>query len=73
MIQIATLVGLLGVLLAAGLVAYQGVGEVFSALATAGWGLVWASLFHFVDMGFNGHAWRVLMPGRRPPRLGFFI
>ncbi len=73
MIRVATVVGLLGVLLAAGLVAWQGVGEVFAALAVAGWGLVWASLFHFVAMGFNAHAWRVLMPGRKLPSLGFFV
>jgi len=67
------LLGLAGLMLATGLVAYNGLGEVMQALSVAGWGIVWASLFHVVPMAFNARAWQVLLPSRRGPGLGFFL
>lgn len=72
MIRWATLLGLLGLGLATGLIVYYGAGEVFAALSVAGLGILWASLFHFVPMAVNARAWQVLMPGRRRPSVAFF-
>jgi putative membrane protein len=63
--------GLAGLALATGLIAYQGFGVVFAALASAGIGLLWASLFHVAPMIINAHAWRVLLAGGRRPSLGY--
>ncbi|MDB5406668.1 MAG: hypothetical protein JWL84_1580 [Rhodospirillales bacterium] len=59
--------GIAGLALATALVAYQGIATVFTALSVAGFGLVWASLFHVVPMACNARAWHVLLgKGRRP-------
>jgi putative membrane protein len=59
--------GLAGLALATALIAYQGFEIVFAALATAGIGLLWASLFHILPMAINARAWQVLLgSGRRP-------
>jgi len=70
--RVAAICGLGGVALAAILIALQGAGAVFATLAAGGFGLVWASLFHFVPMTINAHAWRILLPHRRRTSLPFF-
>jgi len=71
MIRLATLCGLLGLALATVLFVGRDFSLLFGTLLGAGWGLVWASLFHFVSMAFNARAWQVLFPGRRRPSLAF--
>ncbi|WP_439814853.1 lysylphosphatidylglycerol synthase domain-containing protein [Zavarzinia sp. CC-PAN008] len=65
MLRLGTLLGLLGLALATALLIGEGFADVMGALATAGWGILLASLFHIVPMAVNGRAWQVLMPGRR--------
>jgi putative membrane protein len=65
--RVALGLGLAGLALATALIAYQGFATVFAALAAAGIGLLWASLFHILPMTINAHAWQVLLGrGRRP-------
>jgi putative membrane protein len=71
-IRLAALLGLAGIAGATALVVWEGADAVFQALRAAGWGILWASLFHAVSMVLNARAWQVLMPGARPPSLGFF-
>jgi putative membrane protein len=67
LIRLGTLLGLLGLAGLAALLAYEGIGPVFSTLAEGGFGLVWASLFHIVPMTVNAAAWqRLFVAGRRP-------
>jgi putative membrane protein len=63
--------GLGGIALATALIAYQGFDVVFSALASAGVGILWASLFHVVPMTINAHAWQVLLGSGRRPTVAF--
>lgn len=76
MIRAGTLLGLAGLTLATGLFIWQGVGPVLAAFAAAGFGIVWASLFHFASMAVNARAWQVLLPaiprGRRGT-LAFYL
>lgn len=71
MIHAATICGLLGLGLATLLFLGRDLGLLFDTLLAAGFGLVWASLFHFVSMALNARAWQVLFPGRRRPSLAF--
>jgi glycosyltransferase 2 family protein len=71
-IRVAALLGLAGVAGGTALVVWEGADAVFAMLRAAGWGLVWVSLFHAAPMVLNARAWRVLMPGAKPPSLGFF-
>lgn len=73
MIRLASLLALAGLALATFLVINHGWSEVLTALAVAGPGLIWASLFHFVPMTANARAWQALIPGRGRPGLGFFL
>lgn len=66
------LLGLAGLAAMVALILHQGAEDIFSALAAGGLGLIWASLFHIVPMALNARAWQVLLPGARPPGLGFF-
>ncbi len=65
--RLPTILGLLGLALATGLVLWQGWNGVLSRLAGTGMGLLWISLFHVVPMGLNTRAWQLLLPrgGRR--------
>ena len=72
MIRIALLLGLAGIALATGLVIYQGLDAIVEALAVAGIGILWASLFHVVPMALNARAWQVLLPRGERPSLPFF-
>ena len=69
MIQIATLFGLGGVALFTALIAYHGANAIAAVLITAGFGLVWASLFHIVPMIANAIAWRVLFVAGPAPSI----
>jgi glycosyltransferase 2 family protein len=71
-LRIAVLCGLGGVALATMLILRQGFDAVFATLAAAGFGLIWASLFHVLPMLLNAQAWRILLAGKRRPSLAFF-
>ena len=73
MIRVAAFLGLLGLAGATALFLWQGVGPVASTFATAGFGIVWAGLFHFVSMGCNGRAWQVLLPANRRATWSLFV
>lgn len=65
MIRAASLLGLAGLVLATALFLWQGIGAVGDAFLAAGFGIVWAGLFHFVSMALNARAWQILLPARR--------
>jgi len=46
-----------GATLFAALLAYSGAAQVAAAVAAAGWGLAWVSLFHFVVLGLDTVGW----------------
>jgi putative membrane protein len=76
MIRTAMALGLLGVALFTALLIYQGVGAVGAVLLEAGFGLVWASLFHIVPMIVNAAAWRMLFvagPAPSMPQMVFAV
>jgi len=56
-----------GVALFAALIAYNGATQVTAAVAAAGWGLAWVSLFHFVVLGLDTLGWWWLGRMRRLP------
>ena len=70
--RIGLALGLAGLALATALIAYQGFAEVFDALAAAGLGVLWASLFHFVPLIVNARAWQFLVARRCRPSLAHF-
>ncbi len=57
---VAYLLGIAGLALFIGLIAYGGFTEVISAVAVAGWGLLWVTLFHLVPLVADSIAWRGL-------------
>jgi putative membrane protein len=61
--------GVLGMLLATGLIAYQGLSEVLQSLAVAGWGLALVVLFHLLPLSLDALAWRSLTPHAERPVL----
>ena len=68
---IGTLVGLA---LAAWLLASYGVAEVLGLLQRAGWGIALVVVFHFVQILFSALAWRAVAGPMRPqPTLGEYI
>jgi putative membrane protein len=66
----AALLWLLGMALVVGLVAYQGAGEVWTALKGAGWGLVGVCAFYPIALVVDTECWRLLLPATS--RLPFF-
>lgn len=49
------------------LIGYHGLADVVAALAVAGWGLIWVTLFHLVPLIVDAVAWRYLfLDGNRP-------
>jgi putative membrane protein len=68
-IKLASLLGLAGLALFTALVVAEGVGGILDALAVAGFGILWASLFHIVPMIINARAWQIVMPGAKRPSL----
>ena len=69
MIRGAVILGLIGMALFTGLLIYEGAGTVAAVLYEAGFGLVWASLFHIVPMIVNAAAWRMLFVAGPMPTL----
>jgi putative membrane protein len=65
MIRFAAIFGLLGLAAATAIIVASGYAQVLDALARAGWGIVWASLFHLVPMTCCVIGWRVLMPKKK--------
>ena len=65
----ALLFGLIGLGLAIALIVHEGWGGVMAALSLAGWGLLWASLFHIVPMTVNAYAWQFLLARHSRPGL----
>jgi putative membrane protein len=63
MFKIAAFLGLLGLALATGVIAWSGAGQVVAALAQAGMGIVWTGLLHLVAMLCCVMGWQALMPG----------
>jgi putative membrane protein len=73
MIRLASLFGLLGLAVATGVIVWSGYDQVLQALAQAGIGIVWTSLFHIVPMIICVIGWQALMPGQNPPSRLFFL
>jgi putative membrane protein len=55
------------------LIGYHGLADVSAALAVAGWGLVWVTLFHLVPLIMNTVAWRRLLRDGNCPSLGVMV
>lgn len=72
MIRVAAVFGLLGLIAATGLFLWQGIGSVLQIFATAGLGILWVAIAHFISMGLNARAWQIIVPGMRPS-VGFFL
>ena len=52
------------------LIGYHGLADVATALAVAGWGLIWVTLYHLVPLVVRAVAWRYLLrDGDRPSLL----
>ncbi len=73
MIRAATFLGLAGLALATAIFAYEGFPAILAAALSAGLGILWASLFHFVSMAVNARAWQVLLPAWKRGSLAFFL
>ena len=73
MFRAAALFGVLGLAAAIGLIAWQGYAPVMQAFATAGWGIVWTSLFHIVPLLLAVVGWQILWPGRHRPGFAFLL
>lgn len=61
----AWIVAFAGLLLFIAVVAYQGVDTLGVAVAAAGWGLLWVSLFHLLPLLIDVFAWRLLLDRSR--------
>lgn len=64
MIRIGLFLGLLGLFAVTGFIAWTGFEQVLAALSVAGFGIIWASLFHLVPMIACILGWQALLPGR---------
>lgn len=73
MLRLASILGLLGLAAATGVIIWSGYDQVVDALRQAGWGIALTSLFHLVPMLCCVIGWRGLMPGRKRPSLGYFL
>ncbi|MGE3622496.1 MAG: flippase-like domain-containing protein [Bdellovibrionales bacterium] len=73
MFRIAALFGLIGLVVATGIIVWSGYADVLAALSVAGWGILWTSLFHLVPMTCCIIGWRALMPGRARPSHLFML
>lgn len=68
--RLTFIVWFLGVLALLAMVLHQGAGTVLQAVATAGWGLLLVTAFHFIPMVADTLAWRQLLPISTRPHLG---
>lgn len=73
MIRLASVLGLLGLVIATGIIAWTGYDEVMAALDQAGAGILWTSLFHIVPMIACVFGWQALLPGRVKASKLFFL
>lgn len=73
MIRLASVLGLLGLVIATGIIAWTGYDEVMAALDQAGAGILWTSLFHIVPMIACVLGWQALLPGRVKASKLFFL
>lgn len=73
MIRLGLFLGLIGLFVATGLIAWSGYGQVLAALQIAGWGIVWTSLAHLVPMVACILGWQVLLPGKAKAGKLFFL
>jgi uncharacterized membrane protein YbhN (UPF0104 family) len=73
MFKAVGMIGLIGLALTTALFAWQGIGVVLQLFASVGFGIIIASLFHFVSMGFNARAWQILLAGKTRPTALFFV
>ena len=64
MLRIAAFFAFVGLLAATAVVVWSGYDDVLRAMQTAGWGIVWASLFHLVPMLACAIGWQALMIGK---------
>ena len=73
MIRIASLLGLIGLIIATALIAKTGYAQVLDSLAQAGWGIVVTSLFHLIPLWACVLGWQALLPGKVKAGKGFFM
>lgn len=71
MLKAGLLFALIGLGAAIGLIAWHGFDDVLRAFSVAGWGILWASLFHLIPLAMASYAWMILFPGRRRPTFAF--
>lgn len=72
MIRLASVLGLVGLFVATGVIVWSGYEEVLLALKQAGMGIVWASLFHIVSLFACVLGWQALLPGKTKATKVFF-
>ena len=73
MFRIAAFLGLIGLIAATAIIAWSGYDDVLKALAIAGFGIVWTSLYHLFPMICCIIGWRALLPSREKRSHGFFL
>ncbi|MDX9689815.1 MAG: flippase-like domain-containing protein [Alphaproteobacteria bacterium] len=73
MIKAAIFFGLVGLLIATGVIAWSGYDQVLEALEKAGLGIIWTSLFHIVPMIACVLGWQALMPAHARASKAFFL
>lgn len=73
MIRLASILGLLGLVGATGVIVYSGYDQVLLALQQAGWGIVWTSLYHLVPMFLCVIGWQAVLAGRGRPGYMYFM
>jgi len=62
-----------GLILFTLLIGYYGITDVAAALAVAGWGLIWVTLFHLVPLVLNAASWQCLFEDRNRPSLRVMV
>lgn len=73
MLRWAALLGLLGLAAVTAIIIWSGYNQLVQALAQAGWGILWTSLFHLVPLLCSALGWYSLMPGKNRPSYGFMF
>jgi putative membrane protein len=74
MFRWAAIFGLIGLVLATGLIVWSGWDEVLAALSEAGWqGIFAVAAFHLLPLSASAIGWRVLIPGKNRLSLPKFM
>ena len=73
MYRLAVLFGLLGLAAFTGIVIWSGYDQVIAALNVAGFGILWTSLYHIINMILSVIGWRAVMPGKKRPSIAFLL